>query len=147
MQIQLDEDGSQLCTLNTPFCRYRFTRMPFGIKSASEVFQKRNEETFVGISGIHIVADDIIIAASSIKEHDEILTQVMERAKDCNVVFNLNKLQLRVREVKYLGTIVTPEGIKPDPTKVQAIIEMAPLTDKPGIPSTWNNKFSCTPYP
>ena len=107
--------------------------MPFGIKSASEVFQKRNEETFAGISGIHIVADDIIIAASSIKEHDEILTQVMERAKDCNVVFNLNKLQLRVREVKYLGTIVTPEGTKPDPTKVQAIIEMAPPTDKPGI--------------
>ena len=132
-QIQLDEDSSQLCTFNTPFGRYRFTRMPFGIKSASEVFQKRNEETFVGISGIHIVADDIIIAASSIKEHDEILTQVMERAKDCNVVFNLNKLQLRVREVKYLGTIVTPEGIKPDPTKVQAIIEMAPPTDKPGI--------------
>ena len=89
-QIQLDEDSSQLCTFNTPFGRYRFTRMPFGIKSASEVFQKRNEETFAGISGIHIVADDIIIAASSIKEHDEILTQVMERAKDCNVVFNLN---------------------------------------------------------
>ena len=132
-QIQLDEDSSQLCTFNTPFGRYRFTRMPFGIKSASEVFQKRNEETFAGISGIHIVADDIIIAASSIKEHDEILTQIMERAKDCNVVFNLNKLQLRVREVKYLGTIVTPEGTKPDPTKVQAIIEMAPPTDKPGI--------------
>ena len=90
--------------------------MPFGIKSASEVFQKRNEETFAGISGIHTVADEIIIAASSIKEHDEILTQVMEKAKDCNVVFNLNKLQLRVREVKYLGTIVTPEGTKPDPT-------------------------------
>ena len=38
-QIQLDEESSLLCTFNTPFSRYRFTRMPFGIKSASEVFQ------------------------------------------------------------------------------------------------------------
>ena len=99
-QIQLDDDSSLLCTFNTPFGRYRFTRMSFGIKSVSEVFQKRNE-AFSGIPGIHIVADDIIIAASSIKEHDQILTQVMQRAKDRNIVFNLNKLQLRVSEVKY----------------------------------------------
>ena len=79
------------------------------------------------------MADDIIIAASSITEHDQILTQVMQRAKDRNIVFNLNKLQLRVSEVKYLGTIVTPDGIKPDPTKVQAIVEMATPTDKPGV--------------
>ena len=79
------------------------------------------------------MADDIIIAASSITEHDQILTQVMQIAKDRNIVFNLNKLQLQVSEVKYLGTIVTPDGIKPDPTKVQAIVEMATPTDKPGV--------------
>ena len=56
--VKLDEDSSLLCTFNTPFGRYRFTRMPFGIKSASEVFQKKNEEAFAGIPGIHIVADD-----------------------------------------------------------------------------------------
>jgi len=48
-------------------------------------------------------------------------------------VFNLDKLQLRVSEVKYLGTIVTPEGTKPDPSKVKAIVEMMPPTDKAGI--------------
>ena len=44
-QIQLDEESLFLCTFNTPFGSYRFTRMPFGIKSVSEVFQKRNEAT------------------------------------------------------------------------------------------------------
>jgi len=39
--------------------------MPFGVKSAGEVFQKKNKEVFSGIPGIHIVAEDIIIAASS----------------------------------------------------------------------------------
>ena len=93
-QIQLDEASSRLCTFSTPFGRYRFTRMPFGIKSASEVFQKKNEAAFSGIPGVHIVADDIIIAANSNQEHDHILTQVLQRAKDCNIVFNLDKLQL-----------------------------------------------------
>jgi len=133
-QIQLDEESSQLCTFSTPFSRYRFTRMPFGIKSASEVFQKKNEEAFSGIPGVHIVADDIIIAATADnQEHDQILTRVMQRARERNIVFNLNKLQLRVNEVKYLGTIVTPEGTKPDPSKVKAIIEMESPTDKAGI--------------
>lgn len=37
-QIQLDESSSRLCTFNIPFGRYRFNRMSFGIRSASEVF-------------------------------------------------------------------------------------------------------------
>jgi len=58
----------------------------------------------------------------------------MQRAKDRNIVFNLDKLQLHVSdEVKYLGTIVTPDGTKPDPSMVQVFVEMAPQADKPGI--------------
>ena len=71
-QIQLDEESSLLCTFNTPFGRYKFTRMPFGIKSASEVFQKQNDAAFANIPGLHIVADDLIIAAENTQsdEHD-----------------------------------------------------------------------------
>ena len=71
-QIQLDEESSLLCTFNTPFGRHRFTRMPCGIKSASEVFQKQNEAAFANIPGLHIVADDLIIAAENTDEHDKI---------------------------------------------------------------------------
>ncbi|KAL1277373.1 hypothetical protein QQF64_024046 [Cirrhinus molitorella] len=39
-QIRLDEESSKLCTFNTPFGRYSFTRLPFGISSAPEVFQR-----------------------------------------------------------------------------------------------------------
>ena len=91
--------------------------MPFGIKLASKVFQKRNEEAFSGIPGIHIVADDIIIAVANNQEHDHMLSQVMQRAKDHIIVFNLNTLQLRVIEVKFLGTTVTSDGTRPDSSK------------------------------
>ena len=107
--------------------------MPFGIRSASEVFQKHNEAVFADIPGLHIVADDLIIAANDIDEHDKILHQTLQRAEDRNIKLNFDKLQLRMNEVKYLGTIVTPNGIKPDPTKVEAILGMPTPTDKAGV--------------
>ena len=69
----------------------------------------------------------------NIEEHNQILRQVLERTKEKNIKFNFDKLQLRVNEVRYLGTMVTPEGIKPDPMKVHAIVEMGNPTDKAGI--------------
>ena len=51
---------------------FRFTRIPFGLTSATEVFQKKNEAAYAGIEGIHIVADVIIIVADTIEEHDVI---------------------------------------------------------------------------
>ena len=132
-QVELDEESSLLCTFNTPFGRYRFTRMPFGLKSASEIFQKRNEAIFEGIDGIHIVADDIIIAASDLEEHNAILHKMLQCASNCNVKFNFNKFQFCVNEVKYLGTIISHEGMKPDPAKVRAIKEMPTPDDKSAV--------------
>jgi len=107
--------------------------MPFGLASTSEVFQKRNEAAFDGIDGVHIMADDIIIAAATVEEHDMIFRQVLARVHDCNVKFNLDKLQLCVNSVKYLGTIIRDEGIKPDPAKVSAIVNMPVPTDKAAL--------------
>jgi hypothetical protein len=50
-QIELDEESSALCTFNSPFGRYKFKRMPFGISSASEVQQKKTFQTFGDIPG------------------------------------------------------------------------------------------------
>ena len=50
--------------------------MPFGISSASEVIQKRNEETFRNIYGVHIIAYDLILAAHNEEEHDKIFQDV-----------------------------------------------------------------------
>lgn len=132
-QIKLDEPSSKLCTFNTPWGRFRFLRLPFGIKSASEVFQQKNHETFGDIQGVHIIADDMIIAASSEQEHDDILRKVMERAKTANVKFNSEKIQFKVDTVKYMGHIITPGGLKPDAVKVKAIVDMLPPGDKQGL--------------
>lgn len=71
--------SSLLYTFNMPWGHYQFKWLPVGIKSVSEVFQQRNCETFGDISGVHVKADGMIIAASTEKEHDKILQKVMMR--------------------------------------------------------------------
>ena len=132
-QLELDEESSKLCTFAIPFSRYRFTRMSFGLKSASEVFQKKNEAVFEGIQGIHIVADDIIVAGATVQEHDQILRQLLDRAEERKIRFNFDRLQVRVPEVKYLGTIITADGMKPDPAKLTAINGMSTPTDRTAV--------------
>ena len=125
-QIKLDEASSKLCTFNTPFGRYSFKRLPFGISSAPEVFQKYNEDIFGDISNTHIVFDDLIIAGSDDAEHDQALREVLQRARKYNVRFNKDKLQYKVRQVKYLGHLVSDQGTSADPEKVKSIVEMKP---------------------
>ncbi|GFS20136.1 Pol polyprotein [Elysia marginata] len=132
-QVELDKASSRLCTFNTPFGRFCFKRMPFGISSASEILQKRAYETFGDIQGLHILHDDAPIAAETDAECDEILLKVLQRAKDHNIKFNLKKMQLRQKVVTYMGRKIGADGVKPDPKKVQAIVDTPAPVDKTGI--------------
>ncbi|KAI4903272.1 hypothetical protein NFI96_026804, partial [Prochilodus magdalenae] len=132
-QVKLDKESSMLCTFNTPWGRYRFKRLPFGIKSASEVFQQHNCETFGDIEGVHIVADDMIIAATSEQQHDKVMSKVMEQAVNVGIKFNPDKIQYKVNTVRFMGHVVTPDGVKADESKVQAISDMPTPTDKQAL--------------
>ena len=130
--VKLSEPSSYLCTFSSPWGRKRFLRMPFGISSASEVLQKRNQETFGDIQGVHVIADDIIIATND-KDHDETVRKVMERAREKKVRFSKDKVQHRVPVVHYMGNLVSSEGLKPDKEKVKAIVEMPKPKDKKAL--------------
>ncbi len=114
--------------------------MSFGIKSACEVFQRLNSESFGGIKGVFMVADDMIIAAATKAEHDAVLEKVMNRAESRNVKFNKDKLQYMVNEVTYLGHVITSDGVKPDESKVSAISQLPPPMDRKA--SAWYDTLS-----
>ena len=127
-QIQLDEESSKLCTFNTPIGRYRFTRLPFGICDASEVFQELMEKYFGEFASV--IIDDLLISGVTKEEHDRKLLQVLNRARQINFKFNVNKLEIGASEVTYAGHLITSEGVKPDPEKVAAIVNMPDPLDK-----------------
>ena len=110
-----------------------FLRKPFGISSAREVMQKRNEEAFADIQGVNVVAYDLIIAARNVIEHNAIMHRVLKRAGRENALFNAGEIQFKVTTVTYMGNIVTKDGMRPDPDKFEAIVNMPKPTDKHGL--------------
>ena len=81
-QVQLEEQSSDLCAFSTPFGRYKFLRISFGISSASEVLQKKVYQVFHHIDGAYIEADDMLIAAENDEEHGKILHRVLQTARE-----------------------------------------------------------------
>lgn len=128
--IELTDNSTKLCAFSTPFGCYKFLRLPFGLSIAPEIFQKYSEKTFGDIPGVVIYCDDLLICANNEQEHDEILTQVFERAKKCNVKFNKRKFQYKLDEVKYFGHIFSKKGMKIDPDRIKAIVELKSPTNK-----------------
>lgn len=92
--VPLDEESSFLTTFNTPFGRYRWLRMPFGISSAPEVFQRRMHQLIEGLQGVEVIADDFVIIGfgtlheDAIKDHDKNLIKFLQRCQEYNVVLN-----------------------------------------------------------
>ena len=128
--VPLDEKSSLLTTFNTPFGRYRWKRMPFGISSAPEVFQHRMHEVFEGLPGIEVVADDFVAVGfgetleQASRNHDDHLEGFLQRCDKKNLKLNDKKIKLRIQEVPFIGHLATADGLSVDPHKVQAIIEM-----------------------
>ncbi|UYV83347.1 K02A2.6-like [Cordylochernes scorpioides] len=132
-QIKLSEESQTLTTFITPFGRYKFKRLPFGISSAPEHFQKRMSAILRGVNGVICHMDDILIFAKRKEEHDETLREVLRRLKNSGITLNKEKCQFGVSNVIFLGHYIDEHGIKANEKKVKAIAEMKPPTDVHGV--------------
>lgn len=119
--VPLEEGSSKLCTFNTPFGRYRFLRLPFGINAAPEIFHAQMVKLFGDISGLIIYIDDFLIYSSTLNEHLEILEKVFQRAKDVGLQFNKSKCKILQNEIKFLGHVFNETGVRPDDEKIKSI--------------------------
>lgn len=70
-QIPLAKKSHLLTMFITPFGRYCFNKMPFGISSAPEHFQKRMSKILAGLKGVLCLMDDVLVFGKDVKEHDE----------------------------------------------------------------------------
>ena len=130
-QIEVDDKSADLLTFNTPFGRYRFNRLPFGVWSVSEIFGKSIYENIVeGLEGVANIQDDIIVWGSTKVEHDQRLQGVLERIRKANLKLNKDKCQFGVNELKFVGHVFSGEGVKADPEKIEAILQMPSPQDK-----------------
>lgn len=123
-QIPLDKKSSILTTFVTPFGRFKFLRLPFGLNSSPEHFQKRIAQVIDGLPGVVNLMDDIIVYGQNYDEHDTRLRVVLSKLQEANITMNKEKCEFRRTKTKFLGHILDENGVKPDPDKTAAIANM-----------------------
>ncbi|XP_064483004.1 uncharacterized protein K02A2.6-like [Ornithodoros turicata] len=132
-QLALDEPSSYMRTFTTPWGRYRFLRVPFGLSVAPELFQQAIDSVFEHQQVVKPYFDDVLIASRNVKEHEDHLKVVLTTARAANLKFNKEKAQVGLSRITYLGHELSPEGIAPDPEKVRAIEALPLPKDKPEL--------------
>ena len=129
-QVKLAEQSRKLTTFWTPLGRYCWNRLPFGLSSSGEEYQRRLHMVLDGLDGVEVIADDILVYGVGENEnearvdHDRKLLELMERIRKKGVKINKEKMKLHLTEIKYMGHVLTTEGVKPDPAKVQGLKDM-----------------------
>ena len=130
-QIRMEERDIQKTAFSTPMGHYEFIRMPFGLKNAPATFQRMMNHVLSDyINKICVIyMDDILVFSSSLDEHLNSLTKIFSVLNEYNLKVQMNKCNFLARETQFLGHIVTPDGLKPCPSKIEVI-------NKVPIPST-----------
>lgn len=106
--------------------------MLFDIISASEIFHHAMDNMLEGLEGVCYV-DDVLIWGSTLQEHNERLTKVLQRVGENGLKLNRAKCQIGVQEIAFLGDKLFAQGTEPDERKIKAILSMPRMTDKKGV--------------
>uniref|UniRef100_A0A3Q4G4G1 ribonuclease H n=1 Tax=Neolamprologus brichardi TaxID=32507 RepID=A0A3Q4G4G1_NEOBR len=123
-QIPLSDESAKLTTFITPFGRFHFNRLLFGINSAPEHFQRMMAEVIEGLEGVVCHIDDVLVWGRNHQEHDSRLHATLQRLEKAGITLNVEKCELSQSKVAFLGHIIADTGISPDPKKTEAITEM-----------------------
>ena len=123
-QIPVTERTSDYLTVATPWGRYQYLRMPFGISSAPEVFSEIMNTTLEGIEHCEAAMDDIFVYAETVKQLEISTKQVIDRLNKAGFTLNKDKCEYNKESVKFLGHIFTANGILADNEKIEAIKQL-----------------------
>ena len=109
---------------------HRFKRMPYGLHSASEVFQGTILKIICSIENVGNSQDDVIVWGKDLHFHNESLKMIFEKIRSQGLKLNKSKRQIAVNELVSLGHIISSDGIKAGPKKAVAIINLPQPANK-----------------
>jgi len=128
--IRLDPDASKICTIIFPWGKYSYLRLPMGVANSPDIFQSKMSELMSALEYVRAYIDDLLcITKGDLEDHLAKLKVVLQRLQDANLKVNARKSNFCAIETEYLGYILSREGIKPQPKKVQSILALTPPTN------------------
>lgn len=120
-QVELHESSRYITTFITHLGMFRYTRLMFGVCSASEHFQRIIEQILSSCPNSFNYQDDIFIHGKTEAEHDAALERVLQAMEAHNVVLNTKKCKFKVTETEFLGHGISQHGVKPTDDKILAV--------------------------
>ncbi|KAL7289042.1 hypothetical protein TKK_0016996 [Trichogramma kaykai] len=120
-QIPMTPEDVPKTALITPIGLFEFLFMPYGLRNASQTFQKFVNEALGDLAFIFIYIDDVLITSESAQEHEKHLELVFERLQKYNLRLNIDKCVFSQKQVVFLSHTVSAQGYSPLPEKVSAI--------------------------
>ena len=127
-QLRVKEDDVPKTTFRTRYGHYEFLVMPFGLTNASAAFMDLMNRVFRPYLDQFVVVfiDDILVYSKDAQEHEHHLRIVLQTLRENQLFAKLSKCDFWLKEVSFLGHIVSAEGIIVDPVKIEAIVNWKP---------------------
>jgi hypothetical protein len=125
-QVLVHPDDQEKTAFTTPWGTFMYVKMPFGLMNAGATFQRAMDIAFVEESGKFIVVylDDVTVFSQSDDEHLRHLRRVFEKCRRFGISLNPKKCLFGLEEGKLLGHIISKEGIRIDPSRIEAILKI-----------------------
>ncbi|GFT16893.1 hypothetical protein TNCV_3193601 [Trichonephila clavipes] len=121
-QIPIAEEDKEKTAIITPFGLFEFNVMSFGLRNTPSTFQLFINEVLFGLEFVFPYLDDILVASENEEQHKTHLKLVFDHLQKYGLRVNIAKSTLGVTHLEFLGSLITPEGSKPLPEKVDAIL-------------------------
>lgn len=120
--------------------------VPYELASAPSAFQKKMAEILKDIPGVQNYLDDLIVYGKTLQEHDQNLHTFLQKLKEAGLVLNDNMCHFRKPSLRFLGHVITADGILPDQEHIDARTKAPPPSDAVTLRSflglvSWYSKF------
>ena len=128
-QLLLHKDSRYITTFSTHKGLFQYKRLSFGINAAAEKFQDVIATAIGDIQNCKNISDDIIVYGKNTVEHDKALQKLLKRCFELGLTLNRQKCEFYTPRVIFYGWVFSGDGMKPDPAKINAKVNMQTPTN------------------